>query len=105
MTRTSLAAVANSKGLTHDWLLGSGAVTETASDMPGTVQEQAMMFPMLLLNEGLASFDHFLSPPNLTPVSGRSLWVSRQWHILDSEVKHAFLLFCHESNTWTIRCV
>ena len=111
MTHTSLAAVANSKGLTHDWLLGSGAVKDTASDMPGTVQQQAVMFPMLLLNESLASFDPFLPPQIylpipclLTPVSGRPLWVSRHWHILDSEVKHAFLLFRHESNTWTSRC-
>ncbi len=36
--------------------------------MLGTVQEQEMMFPILLLNEGLASFDPF-APPIYLPIS------------------------------------
>ena len=63
MIPTRLAAVANSKGLIHDWLFGSGAVTATASDMLGTVQKQQTIFPILLLNEGLASFDPFVPQP------------------------------------------
>ena len=59
MTHTSLAAVANSRGLMHDWSLSSGAVKDTASDMLGTVQEQEMMTPLLQYHEGLASLDPF----------------------------------------------
>ncbi len=59
MTHRSLAAVASSKGLTHGWLLESCAVTDTAPDMLGTVQEQELMSPILLFHEGLASFDPF----------------------------------------------
>ena len=104
MIPTRLAAVANSKGLIHDWLLGSGAVTATASDMLGTVQKQQTIFPILLLNEGQASFDPFVPQPTcqspclLTMVNQRPLWVSKQCHTPDFGVKHSFLFFSYEGN-------
>lgn len=96
MIPTRLAAVANSKGLIHDWLPGSGTVTDTASDMFGTVQEQQMIFLILLLNKGLATFDPQSTCQSrclLTMVNQRPLWVSKQCHTPDFGVKHSFLFF------------
>ena len=68
MIYSSLAAFVNSKGLTHDWLLGSFAVTDTKPGMLGKVQEEEVMPPILHLHEAVASFDPFpyiWSPPDL----------------------------------------